>query len=653
MVSRIKINIGGTELPHYINLSISQPFDDHHWMSISIGTEDIRKAQGLVGSSSATNLGSLTKDWAGKKVTVVISQGETDLAGILSPVADQVFEGLVTRINFQMRDAVDSNVVITAMSPTFLLESGANTFSFVEKPLSDIIDKVCTSVRAHGWPVFISPSADPTIPYVTSYRETFFHFAQRLARQNGEWFYYNGTTLVFGKSAARPTQLIELEYGSNLLDMSYETRLVDLANQSRIYDYLNDDTYAYASTGNEVNVQNVAQEALKTSLDTLTSQNIELSHQHFPDSTSHEASVVRQLRMESNQLAVLSGTATCLGMAPGGLVSVKDDVQLNGITTRTDTYGEFLLTKVFHYVDANGRYQNTFEAIPSNPAFPPTTYPKVSAPVAETQHGIVTDTNDPDQLGRVKVKFPWHPSDTTTPWIRVANPMSGAGTGVYFVPEVDERVFVDFDHGDPDMPFVRGGFFHKNHQPGNKFFDSHNNFKGFITKGGNHILIDDTDGKENIKIYNKESKNELVMSLDGGSHIHIKSNGKIRMDADSIEMNAKNITVKTEDDFKLTSKNTIMESNATIEIFSENSLGIGSTSDFIAISSPTEVRVLSDADINLKALNIAVEASVGLKAKGVEVEIEGTAQATLKSSAMATLDGGAMTTVKGGLVMIN
>ncbi len=397
MISRVSITIGGNRIAKYNNVYIAQPFDDHHTFTLSIGTEDIHEALGLDGSGSMTNIGPLTRDWAGKKVTVIISQGETDLAGILSPVADQVFEGLVTKINFQMRDAVNSNVVITAMSPTFLLESGENTFSFVDKPLSDIINTVCTRVHTHGWPVSISPSANPTIPYVTSYRETPFHFAQRLARQYGEWFYYNGTTLVFGKSAARPTQLIELEYGSNLLDMSYETRLIDLTRQTRIYDYVNDDTYTFQSADQDVSAQNVAQEALRASLDTLTSQNVDLAFQHFPDSASHKASVIGQLRMESNQLAVLSGTATCLGMAPGGVVSVIDHVQLNGPTTRTDSYGDFLLTKVFHYVDANGQYQNTFEAIPDNPDFPPTTYPKVSSPVAESQHAMVIDTNDPGQ----------------------------------------------------------------------------------------------------------------------------------------------------------------------------------------------------------------------------------------------------------------
>ncbi len=225
--------------------------------------------------------------------------------------------------------------------------------------------------------------------------------------------------------------------------------------------------------------------------------------------------------------------------------------------------------------------------------------------------------------------------------------MSGDETGVYFVPEVEEMVFVDFDHGDPDMPFVRGGFFHKNHKPGPKLFEQNNNFKGFITKGGNHILIDDTSGKENIKIYNKESKNELVLSLDGGSHICIKSNGKIKMDADSIEMNAENIIIKAKEDFQVTSKTTDMTSDYRTTMWSQEWYHQARfANQEVSVYSPTQVLIMSDQLIKLESeMDIAMEAQIGLKANGKQVEITG--------SAMTNIDGGPLTVVKGKFVMIN
>ena len=53
--------------------------------------------------------------------------------------------------------------------------------------------------------------------------------------------------------------------------------------------------------------------------------------------------------------------------------------------------------------------------------------------------GIVTNNQDPDGLGRVKVKFPWLSDDNETDWVRIATLMAGRGRGSFFLPEVERR----------------------------------------------------------------------------------------------------------------------------------------------------------------------------------------------------------------------
>ena len=127
------------------------------------------------------------------------------------------------------------------------------------------------------------------------------------------------------------------------------------------------------------------------------------------------------------------------------------------------------------------------------------------------------------------------------------------------------------------------------------------------------------------------------------------------MDAGYIEMNAKNITMNAEEYMKINSKNAQFYSDYTTEIFSKNStVGIGSDADAVVISSPTEVRVLSDQKITLESKgDVSIDAMMGITESAMEVKIEGTATAEFKSSGMATVDGGPMTMVKGALVMIN
>ena len=70
--------------------------------------------------------------------------------------------------------------------------------------------------------------------------------------------------------------------------------------------------------------------------------------------------------------------------------------------------------------------------------------------------GIVTNNQDPENMHRVKVRFPWLSNDVESNWARVAAPMAGKGRGAYFLPEVDDEVLVAFEHGQVDHPFVVG-----------------------------------------------------------------------------------------------------------------------------------------------------------------------------------------------------
>jgi uncharacterized protein involved in type VI secretion and phage assembly len=69
---------------------------------------------------------------------------------------------------------------------------------------------------------------------------------------------------------------------------------------------------------------------------------------------------------------------------------------------------------------------------------------------------VVTNVNDPDQQGRVKICFPWLPGKPESDWARVAQPAAGPGRGFYWVPAVNDEVLVAFERGAPNHPYVIG-----------------------------------------------------------------------------------------------------------------------------------------------------------------------------------------------------
>lgn len=70
--------------------------------------------------------------------------------------------------------------------------------------------------------------------------------------------------------------------------------------------------------------------------------------------------------------------------------------------------------------------------------------------------GLVTDINDPQGWGRVKVKLPTFGSDVQTGWARTLLPAAGPNRGLVVPHRVDDEVLVGFEGGDLQRPVVLG-----------------------------------------------------------------------------------------------------------------------------------------------------------------------------------------------------
>ena len=242
--------------------------------------------------------------------------------------------------------------------------------------------------------------------------------------------------------------------------------------------------------------------------------------------------------------------------------------------------------------------------------------------------GIVRDIKDPQNLGRVKVDFPWlsEAADAVSVssdddrahsyWARVATLMAGKGRGVYFVPEVGDEVLVAFEHGDLNRPYVLGVLWNADDTPpvamdaGGK-----NDVRAIYSRSGHKIVLDDSDDKPSIQIVDKTGNNSIVID-SANNAMQIKIDGDL-----SIEVKG-NISIKTDGKFETSAKQ--------------------------AISTKT------DADLKLEAAGGAkMEASSNVEIKGsAGLKLESTGQTEVKGTTVS-VNGSAMTEVKGGLVKIN
>ncbi|MEU5346313.1 MULTISPECIES: VgrG-related protein [unclassified Streptomyces] len=79
-------------------------------------------------------------------------------------------------------------------------------------------------------------------------------------------------------------------------------------------------------------------------------------------------------------------------------------------------------------------------------------------------NAIVTNVQDPDKQGRVKLQFPWLDDQYESDWTRVTQ-LGGKGGGGIFPLDVDDEVLVAFDRGALDHPFVIGGLYNGKDEP--------------------------------------------------------------------------------------------------------------------------------------------------------------------------------------------
>jgi len=182
--------------------------------------------------------------------------------------------------------------------------------------------------------------------------------------------------------------------------------------------------------------------------------------------------------------------------------------------------------------------------------------------------GIVTNNQDPDGLGRVKVKFPWLSDVDESTWARIAAPMAGDQRGVYFLPEVEDEVLVAFEHGDVRFPYVLGALWNGKDAPPASNDDGKNNVRIIKSRSGHVIKLNDEDGKETIEIVDKSEKNSILIDTANNS-IAVTSDKDITLSASNgtIKLNAQKIEINSSGPTKIAAGSTAsVEASATLTV---------------------------------------------------------------------------------------
>ena len=182
--------------------------------------------------------------------------------------------------------------------------------------------------------------------------------------------------------------------------------------------------------------------------------------------------------------------------------------------------------------------------------------------------GIVDDLDDPEKLGRVRVRLP-HLDDQLSNWARLVAAGAGNGRGIFFRPERGDEVVVSFEHGDPRRPVVLGGLWSSPDPPPEDREATENNLRQIVGRSGQVVRLDDTKGSERIEIIGAGGKQRVVIDSANERIEVVASSGRVVIDSTGgdVEVHAaESLTIKAGGDITVEATGNLTLRGANVSI---------------------------------------------------------------------------------------
>ncbi len=273
---------------------------------------------------------------------------------------------------------------------------------------------------------------------------------------------------------------------------------------------------------------------------------------------------------------------------------------------------------------------------------------------------VTANEHDPLHQGRIQVEFEWEHMDPQSShqraWLHTLTPYGGgaggakstAYNGFYSVPEIGERVLVEF-LGDWDSEAVVVGGIREATMP-----DSHNqhNTKRWRTPSGNEMSHHTLDGTDNTRIKTRDAEMLVTQVAGGGtsvtlinasqpdnivhletlggtSRVYITSGNVISISSpDEIHLSSKRITMAATEEFQILGKNIriaaeedmIQRAGKRAGLFAIQDMTVASHSNMF-VGAKGSVQVGAEHHLQLNGETLQVESHGDMRIDGAKVSV--------------------------------
>jgi len=312
----------------------------------------------------------------------------------------------------------------------------------------------------------------------------------------------------------------------------------------------------------------------------------------------------------------LTAEGLCLGEPS---LRAGTQVDISGIGTQFS--GTYFVTATRHEYNVAYGYRTTFWVSGRRPS---SVLGLLDGPAPHAMAGVVpalvTNVNDPDSLGRVKVKFPWLDETLESDWARLVQLGAGPTRGWFSPPEVNDEVLVAFEQGDINRPYVLGGLWNTKDQPPASAVQSGKvKLRAIKSRAGHLIEFGEDEGG---------NKGYIQIKTAGGNTVTISDTDK------GITVASQQHTLKLDDQGRAVK----LTSGGTLEL-SGSGQKLSFTQSGIELSGPGGKLAIAAAGIDLAA--------------NANLTMKGNANVSLQANALMDIKTSAIMNIQGTLVKIN
>jgi uncharacterized protein involved in type VI secretion and phage assembly len=458
-----------------------------------------------------------------------------------------ITSGEITAITVDQGDTGRHELVLSGFDLTHRLAQAPKRRSFQRMSYADIAGLIAGE---HSLQADIDSSGQVQ-QYVLQANETDVAFLRRLAARTGFDVWITGQTLHFKRKPHSEAQPPSLRWGESLLRFKVRFSMRERCDEVLVRGWDPLGKKVVTGTADQVDYGSNAPAAAEMAQASRAAVGwVQRCATSFPvaDQTEAKALASSLLLRSSGEEVQLRGEAQGNPMIGAGA-----EIQIDGVGSRLA--GKYRTTAVTHLFGTGRAYRTTFVCGGKEPNGLPDLLGGAGArPMGAPAHlmvGQVTNNNDPEQLCRVKVKFPSLSEDDESTWARLASPGAGARRGLQWVPEVNDEVLVGFELGDMTRPIVLGGLWSRTDQPPDPKQLSAGSVQGrlLVSRKDHRLsLLDDPTSVAELSLGDSSSRLHLEKSsssLDGeeklvlsGRQIEIRASDSLSISAARISLTA-------------------------------------------------------------------------------------------------------------------